>query len=236
MSARLTGLVHNTITGPTQYWFEYGTTTSYESSTPHRSVNVTDAARSYPVQETVLGLLEGTEYHSRLCARDANGHGVCGNDSTFTTTTGRDSVTGTGTVFAIPQIGYALGASLDVNSAADGSNATGGATNAPGSFYFKIPDSGPVTCLRVDGNRATIGFVAQPPGIGEPPETQPIPKLVFVEDNGTTGDRYGSRSVNEPATTCPAAVDADFHPFVVGDQSIPPIITSGDFAVHDHPA
>ena len=204
VSARLTGSVHNTIVGPTEYWFEYGTTTAYGSSTPHRSVNVADTAKGYAVQEVVLALREATTYHDRLCARDADGKGACGGDQTFTTTTGRDSVTGTGTVFSIPNVGFTIGGAFSVTSSPNGANAGGHAATGPGSFYFKVSDSGPVTCLRVVGHRATIGFVAEPPGIGEPPDTPPIPKLVFIEDNGPTGDRFGLRSVSD-AHSCPAA-------------------------------
>jgi len=234
VSARLTGLVHNTITGPTDYWFEYGPSTTYGSSTVHRSVNVTDTTKGVPVGEAVLGLAEGTTYHDRLCARDADGKGVCGADTTLTTTSGHDAVSGTGIVVSLPPIAY-YGATVDAVSDPIGANATGRVESGPGSFYVKIADAGPVTCLRVDGNRATIGYIAVPPDLGIP-DVEPIPKLVFIEDNGATGDRYSTRAVSAPATTCPAATAADFPNFLIGGFSVPPVITSGDFVVHDHPA
>jgi hypothetical protein len=235
-AAQLTGSVHNTVTGPTSYWFEYGKTTGYGSSTPHRSLNVADVDKGYPVSEPVIGLDEGTTYHSKLCATGADGKGICGGDQTFATTQGRDSVTGNGYVIVIPQIGYAIGAELSgVSSSSGGANPVGDAKTGPGSYYFKIPDQGPVTCLRVDGNRAAIGFMVQPPDGIAPPDAQPFPKLIFIEDNGPTGDRFGVGSVADP-TTCPAATDASFTSFNVGGQMIPPVITSGDFVVHDHAA
>ena len=66
---------------------------------------------------------------------------------------------------------------------------------------------------------------ADPPG--------PVPRLVFVEDNGATGDRFGTRTVASAVTSCPAATDADFPNIVVGRFVYPPVLVSGDFVVHD---
>jgi hypothetical protein len=227
-SALLTGVVRNTITGPTDFWFDYGHTSAYGSSTPHGSVDVTDTANSYPVTAPLAGLHPGAEYHSRLCALDANGKGVCGGDQAFATV--GDSVTGRGTVFSIPDLGFVIGAAFDASSGSDGSAPSGTAEWSPGSFFFRFRDVGPVTCLRIDGHRATVGFVAQPV---IDPDLKPIPELLFVEDNGATGDRLGMRVIAAPATTCPVATGADFPDFVLGGVVIPPVLTTGDFVIRD---
>ena len=89
-----------------------------------------------------------------------------------------------------------------------------------------------MTCLRIDGNRATVGFVAQPLDFVDP-DAQPVPQLLFVEDNGTTGDRLGRQVLGAPATTCPAPTAADFVNFDVGGFAVPPVLTEGDFVIHD---
>jgi hypothetical protein len=232
VGARLSGSVHNTAAEPTEYWFEYGLSTAYGSSTVRASVNVAPG-NSYLVGVQVGGLAEGSTYHYRLCTAGSDGLGACGGDRVFTTTTGRDSVSGRGTVYSIPEIGYAIAASAYATSGPDGALPVNGvaATN-PGRVYFKVGDSGPVSCLRVEGNRAAIGFVATT-DLGQP-DPQPIPIMLFVEDNGPSGDRIGHVQLAEPATTCPVPTDADFVPFIVGGSAIPPVLTSGDFTVHDH--
>lgn len=233
--ARLTGEVRNTITGPTEYWFEYGPTTVYGASTPHRSLDVSDTTIGYPVSEDVIGLAVGTLHHYRVCALATDGKGVCGADRTFTTTGDRDSVTGTATVFSITHLGYAIGGSFSASSDPDGGHPAGTASTSPGVFYFRFTDSGPVTCLHVEGNRATIGFVSDPARFGLPSEILPVFVLAYVEDNGPTGDRFGMSTRPSPIA-CPAPTAADFADFSVpGFDPIPPVVTSGDFVVHDAP-
>jgi glucose/arabinose dehydrogenase len=74
---------HGTAGGdPTQYWFEYGTTTSYGSSTPRRDGGSGTAQQN--VSERVTGLTPDTLYHYRVCASNARGSG-CAGDQTFRT-------------------------------------------------------------------------------------------------------------------------------------------------------
>ena len=89
-SAQLTGDVHSTVVGTTEYWFEYGETTGYGATTIHRTVDVVDAAAAVPVNELVTGLRPGTLHHDRLCAVAPTGKGICGADRTFVTTGDRD--------------------------------------------------------------------------------------------------------------------------------------------------
>jgi glucose/arabinose dehydrogenase len=67
---------------PTQYWFEYGASTSYGSSTPHRDGGSGTDTRN--VTERVTGLTPDTLYHYRACASNSKGAG-CAGDQTFRT-------------------------------------------------------------------------------------------------------------------------------------------------------
>src|ERR671934_151674 len=90
VSAQLSGQAGNTKADTTQWWFEYGRTPRYGSSTTHGSIVVGDTSSLYAVQKDVSGLAEGATYHYRLCTRGSDGAGTCGNDATFTTTSGHD--------------------------------------------------------------------------------------------------------------------------------------------------
>ena len=73
--------------GDTDYWFEYGQTTAYGSETPQRTVFIDDE-EARPVSEPVTGLVPGTTYHWRICARDEGEdppRTVCSADQTFNT-------------------------------------------------------------------------------------------------------------------------------------------------------
>jgi len=67
---------------PTTWWFEYGTSTSYGSSTTHRDGGSGTDAKN--VSERITGLTPDTTYHFRACASNADGSG-CGTDKTFRT-------------------------------------------------------------------------------------------------------------------------------------------------------
>lgn len=79
-SAKLNGTV-NAGTLSTQYWFEYGLTTSYGSSTgTGEAIGASDKA----VSMNATGLAGSTTYHYRLVAKNAAGT-TYGADATFTT-------------------------------------------------------------------------------------------------------------------------------------------------------
>ena len=67
----------------TSYYFDYGTSSGYGSTTPAQVV----AGGSQPAHVTgeLNGLLAGTEYHFRLVVADEGGAWVTGDDMTFTT-------------------------------------------------------------------------------------------------------------------------------------------------------
>ena len=224
VSARLSGVVGNTKADTTKWWFEYGPTIAYGKTTPRGSVAVDSASPQYHVHQVVGGLGEGTTYHYRLCTAGSDGAGVCGHDATLTTTRGHDSVTGSGIaedtgIAAWGASVYALG---DDGRAGP---ATGNAAISPGSWYIKIPDSGAVTCLRIIGTRAAVGFIPVPIIAGQP---NPSPRVLYVEDNGSSGDRIGFGVLSPPYSDCPAPNDASFPDFLG-----PPVLESGDFTIHD---
>ena len=126
-----------------------------------------------------------------------------------------------------------IAGSFTTSADPDGTDAVGNAATVPGFFDFRLEDSGPVSCLRVEGNRATIGFVSDPGRYGIP--EAPVFVLAYVEDNGPSGDRFG-RSILTSPTSCPAATDADFPDFMVGADPVPPVLTSGDFSSTMRPA
>ena len=66
----------------THYYFQYGTATSYGSSTPESDAGSGTSGK--PESYTVSGLLAGTTYHYRLVATSSTGTSY-GNDETFTT-------------------------------------------------------------------------------------------------------------------------------------------------------
>lgn len=229
VSATLTGVVRSDEGELVEWWFEHGPTTDYGSTTPviERSIPNPDLGAS--VLASVGGLEEGTTYHYRLCARGAaDGHGICGADQTFTTTTGNDSVTGTGTVAAFLSARY--GATVFATSAPGGADPSGEVTAYSGTNPWGFPEQGPVTCLRVEGNRAEIGFLADRSWAGV--DDQPM--VVFVEDNGPSSDRYSERFEDALVATCPAPTAASFLPGELRGLEVGPGLGSGDFTVHDH--
>ena len=77
---------------PTQYWWEYGTTTAYGQTTPKGPpVSGTNAV---PVSTALTGLRPGTTYHYRLVASNTFGE-MDGYDFTFTTAPAPPPVTTT---------------------------------------------------------------------------------------------------------------------------------------------
>ncbi len=224
VSATLAGRVKVETAGPSEVWFEYGPTTAYGSRTPSQTVTTAADGDTGYVTAEVDGLAEGTTVHYRACARDEEGVGLCGADATFTTSEGRDSVVGLGVVEEIPSLGYVVGANLDVRAGADGSDPEGTVSTSPGSAYFHIPDEGPITCVRVEGNRAVVGFVAD---ATEYDPSIPLDHVVvMIEDNGATGDRMRTEGAPAPVTTCPAP-----DPAAAGWGTA----VRGGWRVHDHP-
>jgi len=89
--ATLNGTVSSSTDGTATYWFDYGTTIFYGSSTPQRTMAISDRD-SHPVSEQLSGLDSGTTYHFRTCAHLPSDPEVCGVDQTFTTATAALSI------------------------------------------------------------------------------------------------------------------------------------------------
>lgn len=141
-----------------------------------------------------------TTYWYRFCIENSDGRGLCGAAGSFSTREPGDSVEGQAGIEPFPPLGGGRELSVSARSTADGSDPTGWISRSPGSSFFRLPDSGSVTCMRVTGNRAAIGFAATDyTGSGQPD----VPQVVFVEDNGPSGDRFGHQIVDEAPLECP---------------------------------
>jgi hypothetical protein len=115
---------------------------------------------------------------------------------------------------------------FDAHSGPSGENPSGTATFV--ELKADIFARGPVTCLTVTGNRATIGFDNQEPGSGP---LNPEAILFFVEDNGTPGvgtDKVQEQFVGVVPTVCP--------PNTVVYRPEVDTVEVGDLTVHDAPA
>ena len=189
-----------------------------------------DASSPWTVAEVVGDLQPGTEYHYRLCAADAAGFGTCGQDATFTTNTGHDSVIGSGVVLNPnpgPFIAGTISSSINAVADVDGSSPFGSASHsAPQATGSVFQVSGDITCLRVEGARATIGFLGTVGGI-----PIAVPTVMFVQDGASTAtpDRFAYKQVEAIPTSCPAPNEADFPAPVPGGN----VLLSGGFEVHD---
>lgn len=172
----------------------------------------------------VSGLSPDTTYHYRLCIRTEPGGGLCGRADTFTTRPDdRDVVEGSLSIAIMPELGAYDGVSASVRAEPDSSSPVGRASRIPGSHHFRFPDSGDATCLRVSGNRAAVGFLTEDElGTGEPPAAH----VVFFEDNGPSGDRFGHLIVAETPTDCPDPATAEVAWKVA---------TNGNVTITDHP-
>jgi hypothetical protein len=229
VSARLSGVVHSTVAGPTDFWFEYGTTTSYGSLTPTQTSDLAPQSLAAPVVVTVDELREGTEYHYRLCAEAADGKSFCGEDRTFTTTERRDSVVGEGTLtYTPPHFDFSWSVAITASADRFGASASGEVVQVMRLGPYVFSSEGQVTCLRIRRDRAAIGY--------QDTATSTY-RVVFVRDD--TDLVAFSSALEAPGNDCPDPTTASFvglPPFL----GFPPIfagpgLSSGDFMFHNHP-
>ncbi len=95
---------------PTTYHFEYGTTTTYGTSTPTMSAG--EESAEVPVSAGVTGLEFGTTYHYRLVAENENGTNF-GADAEFTTAPAAPTIDLPGSATNITRNGVKLSATID---------------------------------------------------------------------------------------------------------------------------
>jgi hypothetical protein len=122
-----------------------------------------------------------------------------------------------------------ISANVDAHSGPNGENPTGTARAARRSTYFV---EGPVTCLAVSGNRATIAFAVQPGPVVPPGH---VGHVVYVQDNGSPGsgrDIANERPSSEVIRTCSPPTDEQLVPFPFIPIRPQPI-QSGEIVVHD---
>jgi hypothetical protein len=218
-SATLNGAVLSTTGGPGSWYIEYGPTEARTERTPTRTISF-EANEIEPVSEPVDGLEPGTTYHFAVCAEDSENPGdpFCSPDQTFTTHNG-DSVAG--------RASYDFDNTIALISAL--STESGQAPTGRVDFtYFSLSqatsEGGPVTCVNVSGNRATVGFKLDRP-------LNPARRggLLLIEDNGTPGigvDNVRTRPLPDEPTQCPPNTETYTEN----------AIQSGDLYVHDAPA
>jgi hypothetical protein len=143
--------------------------------------------------------------------------------------TQQSSVTGTGTGH-FQETGGPF--SLSVNGRGEGPLAQGRARGS-GVYvdYFEV--EGPITCMRVEGNRASVKYrFKRASGPGAPPQGGGV--QVYIEDNGRPQDGQSVDRVATEPPQPPGAFDAAAR--VCTDPTLNPAWTaleSGDFVVRD---
>jgi hypothetical protein len=204
-SAVLNGRVVSTAGGETTYHFEYGRDELQQ--TPSGSIEVAKGFAP-PVSARVEDLEPGGPYRYRVCAEDSENPGepFCSPFRTFSIdeAAGQDYVVGEFTNLALFVV--------DVHSEPTGANPVGEVTAGEGRLGSETAH---VACLRVSGNRATIGVQFPSAGDG----------FFFFEDNPTGQDGFASAplAAGQSVTDCPAS-PATLNP------------VTGDISVHDAPS
>ncbi len=204
-AAVLNGGVASTSGGPVTYYFEYGQGDGLQK-TPGQTLDL-GTTHTRPVSAPVTGLDPQGSYRFRVCAEDSENPGdpFCSPFRNFSTAeaAGQDYVVGqfmnSGVLFVV-----------DARSDPSGAHPDGQVTASEGRLGSETAD---VACLRVNGNRATIGLRFPSAGDG----------FFFFEDNPTGEDRFASvpLEAGQSVADCPAV------PSTLG------AILNGDVSVHD---
>ena len=204
--AVLNGRVVSTSGGLTSYYFEYGRGDQVQQ-TPIRTLDLTEGATE-AVSVRVDGLEPGGPHRFRVCAEDSENPGdpFCSPFRSFSI----DEAAGQDYAVGEFSNGVALFV-VDVHSGPTGGNPVGEVTASEGRLGSETAQ---VACLRVDGNRATVGVQFPSAGDG----------FFFLEDNPTGEDRFRAAplAAGQSVTDCPAA-----------PATLDPI--TSDIEVHDAP-
>jgi hypothetical protein len=115
------------------------------------------AGASGPFSEKLTGLETATDYYYKLCGADAGEQPVCANSQSFATRgpDGQDSVLGS---WRVRQSADPSGGRAQARSDPSGANPRGSLEITEVTDHLH-DFTGFVTCLRVEGNKATVGAV-----------------------------------------------------------------------------
>jgi hypothetical protein len=177
-SAELCGTVNpESATLPTNYQFEYGTSTSYGQVAPAAPVSVGTGSEANEVCTKIEGLTPGTVYHFRLRVENENGP-VYGNDASFEAPTAVEGVT-TGNPTNVKATTVTLNGSLEPNETEAHYYFQYGETESYGSVSPELPGT-PVN----GGAGVLVPVTANVSGLK--PETEYHYRLVATNALGTS--------------------------------------------------
>jgi hypothetical protein len=139
-----------------RYFFEYGTTTAYDTSTLQQ--NVSAGSADVPVSQGTGTLAPGTTYHFRVVETLSSGQTVSSNDATFTTIPAA-SVTTTPVTGVTPS-SATLNASIDTHGNA---GTVSFAVTSPDSAYATTTSSTPLATSN-GPQSVSVALTGLPPG------------------------------------------------------------------------
>jgi hypothetical protein len=211
--------------GPASTVFEYWQTAS---SADHRFTLPLrwPADASGPFSQQINDLASSTSYSFRVCGADSDtGNSACAQTRTFATPPAVEDAALGGTFS-----GCCSSVSVNAHAAADGSRPRGSVRVVNGGGVGpRIEFNGFVTCLIVNGRRATIGAVGVEDTLGTPPPNHFNANLLLtIVDGHTAGpDSYNQRLLDghAPAPNCEetlAAQPLESTTFVVNDAATTP--------------
>lgn len=131
IGARLAGTV-NPNGWSSSGWFEYGTSTSYPSTTEGSRESLGDGTAAASIEKAITGLGCGTLYHFRAVGRNVAGRGY-GPDGTFTTAPCPAPVATTGAATRVEESSATLSGRVKPNGASTATAFEYGPTTAYGS-------------------------------------------------------------------------------------------------------
>ena len=198
----------------TAYRVEYGTSTSYDASTPAPKADIAAAAGPTAVAQELTGLMPNTTYHYRVVATNAVGQTV-GSDEAFITPPLRPPVVSTGQATGVAQNMATLTGTIDTQGFATvyefdigvdtsyGTRIFGDAGSEPGELAYAAPLQGltPDTTYHYRivatntfgasyGVDETFTTSAYPSAVLDEPQAHtllPAPLLVPAPPDGTSG-------------------------------------------------
>jgi hypothetical protein len=219
-SATLNGTVRGNKLGPVEYWFRYGQTVEYGTTTSRRQVELTSDDK-HPISQAIDGLTPETTYHWQVCVDDlqeAQRRDICSRDQTFTTR-GTDTINGVATWYqeidpSLPRRQEGQVLFDNVRSGPDGQHPAGRVHVIP---FRDLAREGDAICVAVAGQGFTvvtqtfsISVAAPEPdgdrawGFNEFPQSQPPPTTCSATNTPADPGRFPMRG--DAFTAFPLAV------------------------------